>query len=92
MNDRIVLQQVRLTSAHKPTGRTRHIRVNEELPPPALLRIARYPDDRGCYLLYLDSEGEELTDTYHESLAAALAQAEWEFQVQPSQWQILVEQ
>lgn len=56
------------------------------MPPPAELRIARYPGEPNVYLLYLDGEGREVTDTYHESVAAAQAQAEWEFGITAAEW------
>jgi hypothetical protein len=86
MKGYIVLRQVRLSDKHKPTGGTRHYKGSEVLPPASQLWIARYPDDLGYYLLYLDANGNELTDTYHDSLDEAIAQASWEFNVQPSEW------
>jgi hypothetical protein len=50
------------------------------------LRISQYVGDPGFYLLYLDAEGNELTDTYHETLEKAMSQAEWEFDVRPDEW------
>ena len=41
----------------------------------------------GVLSLYLDAKGDELTDTYHDSLEEALAQANWEFNVDPDEWQ-----
>jgi hypothetical protein len=73
-------------SEHKPTGKTRHFQGSRELPPPSELRIVRYEGDAGYYLLYIDRNGEELTDTYHDSLEGAMEQAEWEFEVRADQW------
>jgi len=36
--------------------------------------------------LYLDVNGEELTDTYHEDLRSAMKQAEWEFAISENDW------
>ena len=47
----------------------------------------RFEGSAGYYLLYLDSEGNELTDTYHDTLESAFDQAEWEFRVQPAEWE-----
>jgi hypothetical protein len=58
----------------------------EELPPPSELRIVKYDGDSGFYLFYCDDSGKEFTDTYHDSLEEALAQAEWEFGVKPHEW------
>jgi hypothetical protein len=48
--------------------------------------IAQLLPDPGYLLLYLDEDGEELTDTYHESLEKALDQANWEFNIEPDEW------
>jgi hypothetical protein len=57
------------------------------LPTPSSLAIASYPGEDGYYLFYLDPSGEELTDTFHDSVDAAMQQAEWEFGVRPEEWQ-----
>jgi hypothetical protein len=51
----------------------------------------KFHDDSGYYLLYLDETGEELTDTYHDSLEKAFSQAEREFQCKEEEWQIVDE-
>jgi hypothetical protein len=43
------------------------------------LALAKYDDDLGTYLFYCDREWNCLNDTYHEDLAAAEAQALFEF-------------
>ena len=82
-----VLMKVRLGMENTSTKRTRHYRDNIELPAPLLLSIVKYENDEGYYLLYLDSDGNELTDTYHASVEGAMAQAEFEFRVRPDQWE-----
>jgi hypothetical protein len=84
--DYIVLWELELGAVHLPTGKTTHYHGGAVLPAPSSLRIAQYPGDSGYYLLYLDAFGEELTDTYHDDLASAMAQAEWEFGAKPSEW------
>jgi hypothetical protein len=46
----------------------------------------RYPEADGVYLIYLDAEGGEITDTFHDSLQGAMDQAEWEYLVKKSDW------
>lgn len=87
-NYRILRTRV-LSAQNQPTGKTQHFRGGEKITTFNNLRIVKYPDDSGYYLLYLDKEGNELTDTYHKQLEDALAQAEWEFYVTPEQWEIL---
>ena len=81
------------SNRHKSTGNTRHMYgspLNPEqqvpVPAPAALAVVRYDDEGGFYLLYLDPQGRELTDTWHETLEAAKDQAEFEFGVRPSKW------
>lgn len=45
----------------------------------AYLAIATYAGDRGWCLFYCSAEWEVLTDTYHDSLDEAIAQADFEF-------------
>lgn len=87
MTGYIVLRRVRLGREHAATGKTRHFVGGKPLSEPSELRIARYPDDPGYYLLYCDEAGSELTDTFHETLESALAQAEWEYQVRADEWE-----
>jgi hypothetical protein len=87
MNQPIILCRVKLTPSHRVTGKTRHFHGTEELPTPSQLRVAQYRDDPGFYLFYCNDQGNEITDTYHDSLEHALSQAEWEFGVRPDEWQ-----
>lgn len=47
--------------------------------PAAALAICRYHDDDGCYLFYCDALWNVLTDTWHESMEAAIRQADFEY-------------
>ena len=85
----VVLREVKLGETHAPTGRTRHHVGGVLMPPPAALRIVRYGQQEGFYLLYLNEGDEEMTDTWHATLEDALAQAEFEFRVAPSEWRQL---
>jgi hypothetical protein len=87
MNEPSILHRCRLTSDHTPTGRTRHLAGGEVLPAPSELRIVQYLNDPGYYLFYCDDTGKELTDTYHDSVEGAMAQAEWEFEVGKHEWE-----
>lgn len=86
-----ILFQIRLGANHKSTGKTSHYELQGNVKTPILnitqLQIAKYPDAAGYYLLYLDKNGEELTDTYHENIESAMQQAEWEFSVKANEWQ-----
>ncbi len=86
MSTEIILTQAVLTDRHIPTGRTVHRIGGNVVPPPAALQIARYEGDPGFYLFYCSATGEVVTDTYHETLDAALDQAEFEFGIRRSEW------
>lgn len=62
-----------------PTGNTRHYRDGMLQSGFAGLAIAEAEVDSGLYLLYCNEQWECLNDTHHEDLAAAIAQAEFEF-------------
>lgn len=98
MSDYFVHRRITLGTHHVPTGKTRHTegRLTSEglirgpqLPYPHGLIVAQLPPDPGFYLLYLDERGNEITDTYHDSLEGALAQAKWEFEVEPEEWEVV---
>jgi hypothetical protein len=61
------------------TGNTRHYRGYQQLPPPHSLEIVQEESSGGYYLLYLDTRGRAMTDTWHGSIEAAMAQANFEF-------------
>jgi hypothetical protein len=61
------------------TGRTRHVVQGGQVTEFTGLAIAQAPSDPGYYLLYCDENWQTITDTYHETIDAAIAQAEFEF-------------
>lgn len=69
-----------------PTGNVIHSTEEGILPAPYALSIVQYNDDSGYYLFYLDKDGIEQTDTYHEHLYLAFEQAEFEFGIKPDSW------
>ena len=87
MADQRLCWKIKLGKRHDPTGKTRHYRGGAECSPPAELKIIQFSDDPGFYLLYCDDAGVEITDTYHETVEEAKAQAEFEFNVKPEEWE-----
>jgi hypothetical protein len=64
----------------QPTGKTRHVVGGVEVRGFAALAIARYETDaQGVYLFYCDPNWNVITDTWHEDVASALDQANFEF-------------
>lgn len=79
----------------RPTGATTHsygtiadgeLAHGPQMASFAALAIVRYKSDHGFYLLYLNEAGEEMTDTWHETLDHALKQAEHEYEGIASKW------
>jgi hypothetical protein len=64
----------------QPTGKTRHVVGGVEVNEIAALAIVRYATEPHCvYLFYCDPSWNVITDTWHEDVAAALHQANFEF-------------
>jgi hypothetical protein len=61
----------------RPTGATIHRGPDGVIPSASALAIVE--GEAGIYLLYCDREWEVLTDTWHLSVSAAKAQAEFEY-------------
>jgi hypothetical protein len=87
----VVDRYARLTEGFRPTGRTRHylgaIVVDDGeleggtlIPAAAALAIAHYLTEDGYYLFGLDVRGDVQSDTWHETIEDALAQAEFEYE------------
>ena len=78
--DRARVLQFASLARSQPTGKTRHVVGGAEITGFAAVAIARYDDEpNGVYLFYCDRDWNVITDTRHEDIAAALAQADFEF-------------
>jgi hypothetical protein len=92
MNEWVIKMKAALGARHLRPGRTRHMisdgKGQREFPPFVRLEIAQYPGDEGCYLLHICEDGST-ADTWHETVDEALHQAEWEFGVLGSEWQVI---
>lgn len=81
----VVLGTTRLIpSAH--TAKVRHEVQGELIEAASNLAIARYADQSGFYLFYCDAAWTVLTDTWHDSIEAAVAQAEFEYTGSSNTW------
>lgn len=100
-----VIRRVTLLPRHVPTGAVKHsifsgfiedadgrVRLDHSnpLPPPVSLAIVTFSDGE-FNLIHLDGNGNEMTDTFHESLDDALAQGLREFTIQPGDWEVVSE-
>ena len=85
------LYRVELAAHHRRPGRTKHTLVNHsgkhDFPPFKILTICvpGNTTDQGYYLMYEPETGPG-TDTWHQTLDGAMAQAEWEFGVARHEW------
>ena len=59
------------------------------MPRPFMLKIVENPGD-GYLIFYCDKTGEEMNDTWAQTIEAAMAQAEWEFSIKPKEWEDVV--
>ena len=73
-------------SAAAATGNTKHIVGGGVQPPARKLAIGQYSGEPGVYLFYCDAEWQVLTDTFHDSIAAAKEQAEFEYVGSTARW------
>src|SRR5438105_14049384 len=70
----------------RPTGNTVHSVDGRVAGPAAGLAICQAADGRGFYLFYCDSAWDEFTDTWHQSIDDAKAQAEFEYAGVSAHW------
>ncbi len=76
---------------HRPTGYCRHTVAGTPLDSVAGLAICSYDASPGYYLLYCDAQWKPTADTYHDTIEAAMQQAEFEFEGTSKSWQQLEE-
>ena len=86
-DDARVLMITPIDHRHVVTGATRHFVGGELLTGVRALAIAQYDEADSFYLFYCSGDWLVLTDTLHGSVAAAQAQAEFEFQGTLQTWQ-----
>lgn len=74
-----LLRIAELGPQHRLSGKVRHYYMGKLLPAAAVLKIYRYVDEPGYYLVRFDGAGEYMTDTLHDTLEHALGQAAFEY-------------
>lgn len=74
-----VLRYATVTQDVRPTGATRHTLPSGVRGHASALAIVEDADTRGFFLFGLDATGSVETDTWHESVEAALGQAASEY-------------
>ena len=82
-----VIAFVNLLPKHVRTGRTEHWAEGAIAARPKTLQICHYDGARDAfYLFHLDKHQKVLTDTFHETIAEAMEQARFEFEINPDDW------
>jgi hypothetical protein len=82
---------MRLRAAvRRVTGKTHHV-VGVDFVSDALMPTPAYVEiepagDGAFHLLYLSSNGECLTDTWHDTIALAKEQSQFEFEIGDADW------
>jgi hypothetical protein len=74
------------SSGYPPTGRVTHFVDGSPAEDPKSLAIVRIGDDPGYYFIRRDGAGNEITDTYHDSIDQAFEQAEFELEIPRTAW------
>lgn len=73
---------------HRHTGNTKQIVGGVVLGPAAGLVICQYSDDTAFYLFGCDAQWKSQSDTWHEELEDAKAQAEFEYEGTSKTWRL----
>ena len=86
MMEKSILKQLKSDTALKSTGQVEHFVLGKPIEQVYALQIVSYAGDHGYYLIYLDKNGYEITDTYHNTIESAVEQATFEFKTQHCEW------
>ena len=71
---------------HQLTGNCRQVVCGETMGAAAGLAICQYPGENNYYLFGCDENWNTITDTWHETLEDAKAQAEFEYMGATATW------
>jgi len=75
-----VVCYTQIDSRHQYTGNTKQIANGDVLGPATGLAICQYEGEEAFYLFACDKNWNSISDSWHESLSDAKAQAELEYQ------------
>jgi hypothetical protein len=75
-----------LAPKHNPMRAVRHLLGRSEASMPARLEIGRFKGDKDFLLLAFDSKGQELSDSFHGTMEAAMAAALSEVGIELEEW------
>lgn len=81
---------IKLNKSHKEESGSKRIIFGKECnEKPFELKIIRYDDDKGVYLIEYNKDGEEIIDTFHNNVKEAMNQAEFDWGVEELEWEKL---
>ncbi|MGH2956951.1 MAG: hypothetical protein ACRDL6_08160 [Solirubrobacterales bacterium] len=83
-----LVRRVTLREHHRPRGRVHYFFEGKEIAKPAALEIVSAPGG-ACHIIYLGSGQEELTESWHPTVDAALFHAKGEYGIEPEEWENL---
>ena len=81
-----VLLYATIDGRHRPTGGCRHFVGGGLMGPAAGLAICRHEGETAVYLFGCDEDWDTVTDSWHETLEEAKAQAEFEYEGVSATW------
>jgi hypothetical protein len=84
-----VLRWSAIDERHRPSGGCRHIVAGVPQGPAIGLAICRYDGESSFYLFGCDVEWAVVTDSWHETLEDAMAQAEFEYAGVSQTWNLV---
>lgn len=84
-----VLRWSVIDDRHQPTGRCRQVVAGRLQGAAAGLAICKYDSEDGFYLFGCDGDWNTVTDTWHETLEGAIAQAEFEYSGVSETWHVV---
>ena len=95
MAQMITKMKATLGAPHHYASRTKHTVKDQhgsrDFPPFVCLEIVQDPRAESCYLFHISEDGQ-IADTWHETIADAIDQAEWELGVRPDEWQSVTDE
>jgi hypothetical protein len=84
-----VVLYTKIDERHRHTGNCKQIVAGILMGAASALAICRYEGEENYYLFGCDENWNTLTDTWHETLEAAIEQAEFEYEGTNKTWQKL---
>ena len=82
------IRRVTLRDHHRPRGLIHYFVEGREIARPAALEIVKAPGTT-CHIIYLGNGQEELAESWHPTVDAALYHDKGEYGIAPEEWENL---